>query len=256
LNPNRHLPAHDAARFRTTHWRVVLLAAQSQAPGAPAALAELCKLYWYPLYGFVRRRGSGPEEAQDLVQGFFLHLLEHRALRQVSPLKGKFRSFLLASLQNFLSKEADRARCLKRGGNIGFVFLDAASAEERYRLEPRDGLTAEHVFDARWAMTLLQESMGRLCAEYARQGKAATLETLQPFLDPLKGPGAPSYEQAADQLQVSVGAVKALIHQARKRHHALLREEVARTVGDPTEVDEEIHALCEALIASEGRLNP
>jgi RNA polymerase sigma-70 factor (ECF subfamily) len=185
-----------------------------------------------------------------------LHLLEHRALRQVSPLKGKFRSFLLASLQNFLSTQADRARCLKRGGNLEFVSLDAASAEARYRLEPLEGLTAETVFDARWALTLLEASMGRLYAEYGAQGKAATLDALKPFLDPLGGPGAPSYEQAAAQLRVSVGAVKTLIHRARQRYHALLREEVARTVGDPAEVDEEIHALCEAVIATEGRLGP
>jgi DNA-directed RNA polymerase specialized sigma24 family protein len=254
LNPDHDSPAHDAGRFRTTHWSAVLLSAQSQAPGAPAALAELCRLYWYPLYGFVRRRGHGPEEAQDLTQGFFLHLLEHRALRQVSPLKGKFRSFLLASLQNFLSTEADRARRLKRGGAINFVPWDAASAEARYGLEQLDGLTAETVFDARWAMTLLEGAMGRLGAEYAAQGKAATLEALKPFLDPLNGTGSRSYEQAAAQLRVSVSAVKTLIHRARQRYHALLREAVARTVGDPAEVDEEIHALCEALIATEGRL--
>jgi RNA polymerase sigma-70 factor (ECF subfamily) len=134
--------------------------------------------------------------------------------------------------------------------------LDGASAEERYRLEPLDGLTAEHVFDARWALTLLEKAMSLLCAEYPRQGKAAILETLKPFLDPLDGPGSPSYEQAADRLQVSLGAVKTLIHRVRKQYQALLREEVARTMDDPAEVDEEIHALCTALIATEGRLGP
>jgi RNA polymerase sigma factor (sigma-70 family) len=256
LNPEPHGPAHEAGCFRTTHWSAILRSAQSQAPGARAALAELCERYWHPLYGFIRRRGYGPEEAQDLTQGFFLHLLEHRALRHVDPLKGKFRSFLLASLQNYLAKEADRARCLKRGGRLDFIALDAASAEERYRLEPLDCLTAETLFDARWAMTLLKRAMDRLDAEYAAQGKTATLEALKPFLEPLGGPGAPPYEEAANRLRVSVGAVKTLIHRARKRHQALLREEVARTVGDPHEVDEEIHALCEALITAEGRLEP
>ena len=135
----------------------MLLSAQSQAPGSQEALAELCKIYWYPIYAFVRGRGCSPEDAQDLTQGFFLHLLDHKALRQVSPLKGKFRSFLVASLQNYLSDEADSARCLKRGGNLEFVPLDAKSPEDRYRLAQLDFLTAEKTFDARWAMTLLDE---------------------------------------------------------------------------------------------------
>ncbi len=114
----------------------MLLSAQSQAPGSQAALAELCRIYWYPIYSFVRRRGFSPEDAQDLTQGFFLHLLDHKALSRVSPVKGKFRSFLLASLQNYLSDEADRARCLKRGGKLEFVPLDMEFAEDRYRLVP------------------------------------------------------------------------------------------------------------------------
>lgn len=249
-------PVEGAASFCTTHWTLILEAAQSRSQGAHPALAELCRRYWHPLYWFVRRRGYDPEEAQDLTQGFFLHLLGHQALSQVNPRKGKFRSFLLASLQNYLSHEVDRAHCLKRGKNVVFVPWDATSAEERYRLEPLEGLTAETVFDARWALTLLDAAMGRLRAEYAGQAKAATLEALQPFLDPLDALEAPSYEQTADRLGVSVSAIKALIHRARRRYQVLLREEVARTVGDPQQVDEEIHALCEALIASEGRLGP
>lgn len=256
MNPDHHLPARDAGRFRTTHWSAVLLSAQSQVPGAQKALAELCQIYWYPLYGFVRRRGYGPDEAQDLTQGFFLHLLQNRALARISPLKGKFRSFLMASLQNFLSGESDRVRSIKRGGNIDFVPFEVEAAEERYQHEPLDCLTAEKIFDARWAMTLMEGAMSRLCAEYAEQGKAATLEALKPFLDPLGGLGPPPYEQAAESLQVSVGSVKTLIHRARKQYRSLLREEVACTVSAPAEVDEEIHALCEALIATEGRLDP
>ena len=244
----------DAAEFRPTRWSVVLLSAQSKAPGSQAALAALCRLYWYPLYAFVRRRGYNPEDAQDLTQGFFLHLLDHKALAQVDPLKGKFRSFLLASIQNYLSKEVDRARCLKRGGKMEFVPLDVENAEDRYRLEPTDYLTAEKIFDARWALTLLDEAMNLLCAEYAGQGKGATLERLKPFLRPIDSDALPSYEQVANQLEVSVGALKTLIHRLRKRYTALLREEVARTVSDPREIDEEIHALCNALIASGGRL--
>ena len=234
----------------------MLLSAQSQTPGSQAALAELCRIYWYPIYSFVRRRGSSPEDAQDLTQGFFLHLLDHKALRQVNPIKGKFRSFLVASLQNYLSDQADKARCLKRGGNIEFVPLDMKSAEDRYRLAPLDFLTADKVFDARWAMILLDEAMGRLRKEFATQGKASRFETLKPFIDPINSKAALSYEQIADALQVDLGSVKKLIFRLRKRYASVLREEVARTVSDPAEVDEEIHSLCEALIATEGRLDP
>ena len=231
------------------------MSAQSQAPGSKAALAELCRLYWYPLYAYVRRRGHTPEETQDLTQGFFLHLLEHKTLGRADPLKGKFRSFLLGSLQNYLSSEAERARCLKRGGGVEFISLNLQDAEDLYRLEPADHLTAETIFDARWATTLLDEAMTRLGSEYAEQGQAATLQALKPFLDPTNVQVLPSYEQLANQLQVTLGAVKTLIHRLRKQYTTLLREEVARTVCDPVEVDEEIHALCEALIASEGRLS-
>ena len=231
------------------------MSAQSQAPGSKAALAELCRLYWYPLYAYVRRRGHTPEETQDLTQGFFLHLLEHKTLGRADPLKGKFRSFLLGSLQNYLSSEAERARCLKRGGGVEFISLDLQDAENLYRLEPADHLTAETIFDARWATILLDEAMTRLGSEYAEQGQAATLQALKPFLDPTNVQVLQSYEQLANQLRVTLGAVKTLIHRLRKQYTALLREEVARTVCDPVEVDEEIHALCEALIASEGRLS-
>jgi len=249
-------PAEGTGRFRTTRWSVVLLSAQSQSPDSEAALAELCRRYWYPLYAFVRRRGYGPEDAQDLTQGFFLDLLERKGLVQVDPLKGKFRSFLLASMQNYLSKQADRVRCLKRGGNLEFVPLDTESAENLYRFEPADHITAETIFDARWATTLLDEAMVQLGNEYAGQGKAATLQVLKPFLDPINSETVPSYEQVADQLQVSIGAVKTLIHRLRNKYAALLRQEVARTICDAAEVDEEIHALCNALIAAEGQVGP
>jgi len=231
-----------------------MTAAQSGAQGGSAALAELCRLYWYPLYVFARRRGHSPEDAQDLTQGFFLHLLEHRALARVDRLKGKFRSFLLASFQNFLSIEVHRARCLKRGGSCEFVTLDLERAESRYLLEPADALTAEKIFDARWAMTLLGRAMTLLGEEYAAQDKTSKFEMLKSFLDLSKAP--PPYEQVADALQVSVASVKTLIHRLRKRFSSILREEVGRTVSDPIEVDGEIHALCDALIAAGGRLVP
>jgi DNA-directed RNA polymerase specialized sigma24 family protein len=233
-----------------------MTAAQSQVEGGPAALAELCRLYWYPLYVFARRGGHSPDDAQDLTQGFFLHLLEHRALARVDRLKGKFRSFLIASFKNYLSVEAHRARCLKRGGNCEFVVLDLESAESRYLLEPADALSAEKIFDARWAMILLGRAMTLLREEYAAEGRTSTFEMLEAFLDLGDGKAPPPYEQAADALQVSVGSVKTLIHRLRKRFASILREEVGRTVSDPAEVAGEIHALCDALIAAKGRVSP
>jgi RNA polymerase sigma-70 factor (ECF subfamily) len=212
-------------QFRTTRWSVVLLSARSQAPGSKEALAELCKLYWYPLYGHIRRYGFSAHDAQDLTQGFFLDLLEHKALTRVDQQKGKFRSFLLVSLQNFLSHEAQRARCLKRGGNVEFVYLDFEDAEDRYgQEEPAETLTPEKIFDARWALALLGEAKNRLRQEYVVTGKTATFEALKAFLDPVTSKNLPSYEEAAEQLKVSVAAVKTLIHRLRKRNAAMVRE--------------------------------
>jgi len=249
-------PAEGAASFHTTHWTVVMRAAQSQAQGGQTALAELCRLYWYPLYIFARRGGHSPEDAQDLTQSFFLHLLEHHALTGVDRLKGKFRSFLLASFQNHISDQVDRARRLKRGGDKKFVQLDVEEAEKRYRLEPVEFVTAEKIFDARWAITLLGEALKKLREEYVTAGKASTFEALRVFLDFNNSIDPPSYDEVASRLQVTTGALKTLIHRLRNRYTGLLREEVGRTVSDPAEIDEEIHALCEALIASEGRLGP
>jgi RNA polymerase sigma factor (sigma-70 family) len=254
MNTGYKAPAGGADKFCTTRWSVVLLSAQSQAPGSQAALAELCRIYWYPIYAFVRRRGHDADNAQDLTQGFFLHLLDHKTVRQVNPIKGKFRSFLAASLQNYVSDEADRARCIKRGGNVEFIAIDSEFAECRYRLEAPDSLTADKIFDARWAMTLLAEVLGRVAKEYAAQGKASTFAILKPFVAPFDNDVSLSYEQAANALGISVGSVKTLIYRLRKRYTGLLREEVSRTVSDPGEIDEEIHALCEAIIATEGRL--
>jgi RNA polymerase sigma factor (sigma-70 family) len=254
MRRNESLASGDTTRFRTTRWSVVLLSAQTQVAGSQAALADLCQLYWYPLYAFVRRRGYSAEDAQDLTQGFFHSLLERKSLRRVDSEKGKFRSFLLASLKNYLSDQFDRNKSIKRGARIEFVVLDFEGGEEAYSGEPVDTLSAEKIFDARWALTLFNHALERLHQEYASQGRGATLETLRPFLDPNNSKRLPSYEEVANELQLSLGGLKNLIHRLRKRHKEILREEVARTVTDPLGTDDEIHALCEALIAAEGRL--
>ena len=243
-------------RFHTTRWTLVLDSAHEQTQTGRAALAALCQIYWYPLYIFARRRGHSPPEAQDLTQGFFLHLLEHRALSRVDRLKGEFRSFLLACFQNYLSVEAQRARTLKRGGQCQVISFDLENAENRYRLEPADDLTAEKILEARWALTLLDHAMAVLRQEYVSRGKELIFDTLKGFVGIGETTPETSYHEAAEALGMRVGTVKTLIHRLRKRYLAVVREEVARTVSDPAEIDGEIRALCEALIAAEGRVKP
>jgi RNA polymerase sigma factor (sigma-70 family) len=254
VNPEHDSTTGDPGRFRTTRWSAILVAAESQLAGSEAALAELCQVYWYPLYAFARRRGYAAHDAQDLTQGFFLHLLGRRALRHAHPLKGKFRSFLLASFQHFLSDEADRARSLKRGGNREFVFLDAEDSEGRYQLESTDHLTAEKIFVARWAITLLTRAVERLREECTARGEASRFEALRPFVGVDGSNVLPSYEEVAESLGVSVGAAKTMIHRFRKHYSAILRQEIGRTVTNPADIEDEIHALCEALVAAEGRV--
>src|SRR5215831_4608162 len=195
-------------QFDTTRWTLVIASAQEQSRTGQAALAALCQIYWYPLYTFARRRGHSPHDAQDLTQGFFLHLLEHRALSQADRLKGKFRSFLLACFQNYLSVEAQRAHALKRGGQRQVVSLDLENAESRYRLEPVDQLTAEKIFDARWALTLLDYAKTVLRQEYVSRGKETLFDTLNGFIGIGNSKASAAPEEAAKALGVGLGTVK------------------------------------------------
>src|ERR1700724_1837605 len=254
MKPESDSTGATGAQVHSTLWTLIMISAQSHAEGGKAALAELCRIYWYPLYSFARPRGYSPHDAQDLTQGFFLHLLERRALKRADPLKGKFRSFLLASFRNFLADEADRVRSIKRGGKHEFVFLDAEDAENRYQLEPSDHLTAEKIFDARWAMTLLTRAVERLREQFAACGETLRFEALSAFVGVAVGKAPPSYEEVAKSLGISIGAARTSIHRFRKQYAAFLRQEIGRTVSDPAEIDEEIHALCDALVVTEGRL--
>ena len=208
------------------------------------------------LYAFARRRGNSPPDAQDLTQGFFLHILEHRALSGVDRLKGKFRSFLLACFQNYLSAETHRATDSSEEVIVSLFRLDLETAENRYRYEPADYLTAEKIFEARWALTLLEHAMTVLRQEYVARGKESVFDILRAFVGIAETKPEDSYEQAAKALGMAVGTVKTFIHRLRKRYLAVVREEVARTVSDPAEIEGEIRALCDALIAAEGRLKP
>ena len=245
-------PGH--ARFDATRWSVVLEAAQSRAPGGSEALARLCERYWAPLYAYARHRGASPQDAQDLVQGFFEHLIKNRALGGVDQAKGRFRSFLLASFQNFTSMQRRRAGTEKRGGRAELVRIDWQDAEDCIGFEPEDRLTPETLYDARWALELLGRATRRLEQEQVAMGKAEAFRTLRPFLGDEGVRVGLTYEEAAETLKIGLTALKTLIHRLRRRHTELLREEVAQTVLNSGDVDAEVHALCEALVQAEGRV--
>jgi RNA polymerase sigma-70 factor (ECF subfamily) len=184
----------EAAQFHTTRWTLVMASARDQSEAGRAAFAALCQIYWYPLYAFARRRGYSPTDAQDVTQGFFLHIIEHEAFSGVDRLKGKFRSFLLACFQNYLSAETHRTHRLKRGGQCQFVSLDLETAENRYQYEPADYLTAEKIFEARWALTLLEHAMTVLRQEYVARAEESVFDILRAFAGITETKPEDSYE--------------------------------------------------------------
>jgi DNA-directed RNA polymerase specialized sigma24 family protein len=233
------------AAFETTRWNIVLTAREPCAPEARAALAALCAAYWYPLYAFVRRKGHGPDAAQDLVQGFFAQLLEKESLRAVDPAKGRFRSFLMAACSHYIANRRDHDRAQKRGGGFVHVSPDSWDAEGRYGQEPAHSMTAEWLFNRRWALTLLDRVVARLEAEAAAAGRAEIFSRLKTCLTGERA--AAHYAEVARDLGMTEAAIKMAAHRLRKRYQEALREEIARTVDDPSEVDEEIHDLFAAL---------
>ncbi|MEK7675189.1 MAG: sigma-70 family RNA polymerase sigma factor [Verrucomicrobiota bacterium] len=233
------------ATFATTHWSVVLAAQAAHTPQAAKALEKLCRTYWYPLYAYVRREGSSALDAQDLTQEFFARLLEKNYLGQVAREKGKFRSFLLAALRHFLADQRDRARAVKRGGGADCISLDAQTAEERYRLEPADELNPEKIYERRWAMTLLDQVLRHLEAEFAATGKRPLFEHLKVFLLDEKGVG--SYAETAARLEMTEGALRVAVHRLRQRYGELFRNEIAHTVARPDEIEEEVRHLLRVL---------
>jgi len=235
----------QASWFTTTHWSVVLAAGESPSPKSWEALEVLCRTYWQPLYAFIRRRGANPHEAQDLTQGFFHQFLERDALAGVRPEAGKFRSFLLVCLKNFLANERERAHAQRRGGNKPQVHLDGVDAERRYSLEPSDRLTPEKVFERSWAYAVIEKTIAEQRRECSEQDKSALFQDLQGFLP--GGQSTISRAELAARRGVSVGAIDVAIHRLRRRFGELLRRQVAQTVRTEAEVDEELRYLISLL---------
>jgi RNA polymerase sigma-70 factor (ECF subfamily) len=239
-------PSGLASRFAATRWTIVLAAAGPKTGTArQRALEELAQTYWFPLYAYIRRQGRTAAEAEDLTQGFFARLLEKKVLAAADRERGKFRSFLLASLKNFLFDEWDKSRRLKRGGGQKIVALDALDAETRYRLGPANDLTPERLFERRWALTVLDQVMARLQQECMDRGQGPLFEALKGCL---AGSAEPlSYAEIALRLDMTEGAVKMAAHRLRRQYRKVLRDEIAQTVATPELIDEEIRFLLDSL---------
>jgi RNA polymerase sigma-70 factor (ECF subfamily) len=233
--------ATGPAVFATTHWSVVVEAGQNDSPKAYDAMAQLCHTYWYPLYAYVRRKGYAAPDAQDLTQDFFARLLARNYVVGADRRKGKFRSFLLGTLEHFLAKEWRRAHAQKRGAGQTAFSLDEVDAENRYLLEPAHELTPAKIFDRRWATTLLEQAMACLREECRADQKGDLFETVKGILS---GESAEtSYAEIALSLNMSEGALKVAVHRLRRRYGELVRAEVARTVTNQTDVEQELHYL-------------
>ena len=230
--------------FATTHWSIVL-AARDGGPGSHGALETLCRIYWYPLYAFVRRRGHEAHDAQDMTQEFFARLLKQDFLHAVDPGKGRFRSFLLAAMEHFLAKEWRRVNAIKRGRGVTFIPLNEEATEGQYLQLPASSLSPEQIFDQQWATTVLDRVVGRLRDEFVADGKGPLFEQLKVFLTGEKRAGG--YSELAVRLGTSEAALKMAVSRMRRRYGELLREEIAQTVACPEEVEVEFRALFAAL---------
>ena len=233
------------SRFATTHWSVVLAAGNSSSPQHREALSTLCRTYWFPLYAYLRRRGCNAHQAEDYTQAFFTRMLEKHSLSEVEPKPGKFRSFLLASLKHFIANELDRARSQKRGGSHTILSLNFGNAENQYVLEPAHQMSPEKLFEKSWALTVLEQAMNQLEAEFASSNKQRLFDRLRVYL--AAETDAIPYRDVAAQLRMTEGAVKIAVHRLRSRYRELLRDEVAQTVATQEQIDEEISDLLAVL---------
>ena len=229
-----------AFAFATTHWSVVLTA-QGESPAAEEALEKLCRIYWRPIYSFVRRQGVAPEEAEDLTQGFFAQLLERGSLSAVRKEKGRLRSYLLGALKYFLADEQRRAMAIKRGKGQRLIPLEELRSENRVEMEPADPVTAEMIYERRWALTVLEQVLDRLKSEYRTAGKAALFDSLKQLLP--DEPGSPSQAEIAAHLGMTENALRQAFYRFRQRYQSLLREEIAHTVATPGDIEDELRHL-------------
>ncbi len=238
-------PSDKSGAFCTTHWTVVLDAKNGSSQSSAVAWGKLCGTYWYPLYAFIRRRGSNAHEAEDLTQSFFANVLGKDFLRSVGRENGKFRTFLLASLVNFLNSEWARQNAQKRGGRNTVESWDALAAEDRYLNEPAHDLNPEKLFEQRWAWAVVEQVLAGLQAEYKQGGKLGLYHELQTYLTDEVPEGF--YEATAERLKMTSGAAKVALHRLRRRFGERLRDQIATTVSSPTEVDDEIRHLLASL---------
>ncbi len=227
--------------FATTRWTVVLTAGQRHTPQSDEALGQLCRIYWFPLYAYVRRRGHSKADAEDSVQAFFARFLAKNYLEGLSAERGRFRAFLLASLKNFLINEWKKSQRLKRGGGDTVLSLDWETADTKFQVADSTEPSPDKAFDREWAVTLLATVIERLRAEWDDDGKATQFEALKIFLT--AGKGAVAHADVARSLGMDEGAVRVVVHRLRKRYRELLRDEIAHTLADPAQVDEEMRAL-------------
>jgi len=227
--------------FATTQWTVVLAAGKRSTPQSDQALEELCRAYWFPLYAYVRRRGHTREDAEDLTQAFFAAFLRKNYLEKLSPERGRFRAFLLASLKHFLANEWDKAQRQKRGGNVTHLSLDWQTADTKFQVAATNEPSPDKAFDCEWAMALLAKVIERLEKECEADGHAKQFEQLKIFLT--TGKDGLSHAEVAHRLGMDETAVRVAVYRLRKRYRQLLRDEIVRTLSDPAQVDEEIRAL-------------
>jgi len=235
----------DTSRFATTRWSVVLAAGSSESTRYHEAMESLCRTYWFPLYAYLRRKGHDASQAEDYVQGFFMRMLEKHSLSGVDEKPGKFRSFLLVSLKNFVANEIDHAQAQKRGGHHTILSLDLEQAERQYTSEPSHEMSPERLFERSWAIAVLEHAMIQLESEFANSDKAGLFDHLRGYLT--AEPNMIPYRDVAEKLRMTEGAVKTAVYRLRNRYRDVLRAEVAQTVATKEQIDEEIRELLTVL---------
>lgn len=231
-------------RFSTTRWSLIVAAGDSRSPDAQSALATLCETYWFPVYAFIRRSGQSHDDARDLTQAFFMRVLEKNYFKDAKSERGRFRSFLLASVRHFLSNQRDWDRALKRGGGQTLLAIDVESGDQQYQHEPVEHETPDRIYERRWALAALAAAMARVAARYEHTGRSDLFARLKPYLT---GDEPESYAALAAEAGVSEGSLRVAVHRLRRQFASSLREAIAETVENPGDVEEELRHLLAAV---------